>query len=106
MRECKASHHVNICDDEQIIPYKGKSHLKQYNPSKPHKWGYKVYVLCVSQGIAYNFEMHVGKIQPVSGMPDLGASSNIVLHLASIAPSNQNFKLYHDNWFTSTGLEI
>ena len=25
--------------DEQIIPLKGKSSLKQYNPKKPHKWG-------------------------------------------------------------------
>ena len=24
--------------DEQIIPFKGRSHLKQYNKKKPHKW--------------------------------------------------------------------
>uniref|UniRef100_A0A3B3S9X6 PiggyBac transposable element-derived protein domain-containing protein n=1 Tax=Paramormyrops kingsleyae TaxID=1676925 RepID=A0A3B3S9X6_9TELE len=96
----------HLSADEQTIPYKGKSHLKQYNPSKPHKSGYKVYLLCDSKGMAYNFEFHVGKIQPVSRMPDLGASSNIVLRVASIIPSYQNFKLYHDNWFTSIGLEV
>ena len=30
--------------DEQIIPFKGKGSLKQYNPKKPHKLGYKVAV--------------------------------------------------------------
>ncbi|MGH0137134.1 UNVERIFIED_CONTAM: hypothetical protein FKN15_015830 [Acipenser sinensis] len=45
-------------------------------------------------------------MSPVNGMPDLGASSNIVLKLANIIPQHQNFKLYHDNWFTSIGLEV
>uniref|UniRef100_A0A3B3RJN9 PiggyBac transposable element-derived protein domain-containing protein n=1 Tax=Paramormyrops kingsleyae TaxID=1676925 RepID=A0A3B3RJN9_9TELE len=92
MRSIPMTEHLSV--DEQTIPYKGK----------PHKWGYKVYLLCDSKGMAYNFEFHVGKIQPVSGMPDLGASSNIVLRVASIIPSYQNFKLYHDNWFTSIGI--
>ncbi|KAL6484584.1 hypothetical protein MHYP_G00066290 [Metynnis hypsauchen] len=104
MNNIAVDEHLSV--DEQIIPYKGKSRLKLYNPSKPHKWGYKVYLLCDSKGIAHNFEFHTGKIQPVIGMPDLGASSNIVLRVASIIPQGQNFKLYHDNWFTSTGLEI
>ena len=32
-----------LCIDEQLIPFKGKSQLKQYIPSKPHKWGYKFF---------------------------------------------------------------
>ncbi|KAL2083578.1 hypothetical protein ACEWY4_021351 [Coilia grayii] len=47
MRSIPMTEHLSV--DEQIIPYKGKSHLKQYNPSKPHKWGYKVYLLCDSK---------------------------------------------------------
>lgn len=39
-------------------------------------------------------------------MPDLCTSSNIVLHVASIVPPYQNFKLYYDNWLTSAGLEV
>ena len=30
-----------LCIDEQMVPFKGKSGLKQYNPQKPKKWGYK-----------------------------------------------------------------
>jgi len=29
--------HVSI--DEQIVPFKGRSCLRQYLPKKPHKWG-------------------------------------------------------------------
>lgn len=28
--------------DGQVIPFKGRSTVKQYLKSKPHKWGYKV----------------------------------------------------------------
>ncbi|KAF2886360.1 hypothetical protein ILUMI_19812 [Ignelater luminosus] len=31
--------------DKQMIPTKAQSTLKQYNPEKPHKWGYKTFVL-------------------------------------------------------------
>lgn len=44
--------------DEQIIPTKARSSLKQYNPKKPHKWGYKVFVL--SGGFSYNFDFYSG----------------------------------------------
>jgi len=30
-----------VCVDEQMVPFKGASSLKQYLPSKPHKYGYK-----------------------------------------------------------------
>lgn len=28
--------------DEQIVPFKGKTRLRQYVPNKPHKWGFKI----------------------------------------------------------------
>ena len=28
-----------LCIDEQMVPFKGRSFLKQYLPMKPHKWG-------------------------------------------------------------------
>ena len=33
----------NLCIDEQMIPFKGKSALKQYIPKKPYKWGFKFF---------------------------------------------------------------
>ncbi|XP_028657085.1 piggyBac transposable element-derived protein 3-like [Erpetoichthys calabaricus] len=90
-----------LCVDEQIVPFKGRSSMKQYIPSKPHKWGYKLFVLCDDKGIMYDFFIYSEKIEPVLGEPDLGASSNVVLKLAQSIPVGLNHLLYFDNWFTS-----
>jgi hypothetical protein len=37
--------------------------MKQYNPMKPHKWGFKIYVLAGTSGFLYNFEFYTGKSQ-------------------------------------------
>lgn len=93
-----------LCVDEQIVPFKGISSLKQYLPSKPHKWGYKIFSLCGADGFMYDFEVYTGKILLVPGEPDLGASSNIVLDLVKSVPTGINHLLYFDNWFTSLPL--
>ena len=67
-----------VCVDEQMVPFKGRSKLKQYVPSKPHKYGYKVFVLCDSSGIIHNFKVFTGRIAPPQNSPDLGPSSNIL----------------------------
>ena len=90
--------------DEQIVPFKGHSGLKQYNPNKPHKWGYKIFILCDSHGLVHNFEIYTGKIYPSREMPDIGPSGNIVLKLAEVIPRDKNHVLFFDNWFTSLKL--
>ena len=90
-----------LAADEQVIPFKGKSSLKTYNPKKPKKWGYKVYVLCGADGLIANFEFYTGKIEHVDGQPDLKASGNIVLCLLESVPRGLWHKLFTDNWFTS-----
>ncbi|GBP36150.1 Chimeric ERCC6-PGBD3 protein [Eumeta japonica] len=35
--------------DEQIIPTKSRSSMRQYNPKKPHKWGYKTLSLAAAK---------------------------------------------------------
>ncbi|GBP23668.1 PiggyBac transposable element-derived protein 4 [Eumeta japonica] len=37
--------------DEQIIPTKSRSSMRQYNPKKPHKWGYKTLSLAAVQDL-------------------------------------------------------
>lgn len=93
-----------ICIDEQIVPFKGRSSLKQYNPKKPHKWGYKLFVLCDSTGIVHNFQVYTGSISSVNGLPDIGSSGNIVLKLVENVPRNQGFLLFFDNWYSSLRL--
>lgn len=51
-----------LCVYEQIMPFKGKSSLKQYNTQKPKHWGYKVFVLTDNYVLTYNFELYTGAI--------------------------------------------
>ncbi|XP_065318907.1 piggyBac transposable element-derived protein 3-like [Gordionus sp. m RMFG-2023] len=96
--------------DEQICSTKARIHLKQYMPMKPHKWGFKFFILCGVSGFAYDFELYSGQENDSEKRPatepDLGASSNIVVRLSRTIPINQNFKLYFDNYYTSINLLI
>ena len=75
-------------------------------PNKPHKWGYRFFVLADSKGMTYDFLPYTGKIEPVNdkNIPDLKATANSELHLAQSIPNNHNHFLYFDNWFTSIPL--
>ena len=97
-----------LAADEKIIPFKDKTSLKQYNPKKPHKWGYKVFVLSGVSGFSYNFEIFTGKSDNICApdVPDMRASSNVVVRLARIIPNFCNYRLYIDNWFNSIPLQI
>ncbi|XP_065668111.1 piggyBac transposable element-derived protein 3-like [Hydra vulgaris] len=92
--------------DEQIILFKGRHLIKPYSPEKPHKWGFKVFVLSGVSG--YNFDVYCGGSDNIclENEPDLEASSNVVMRLARILPDGVNRKLYVDNWFNSIGLNV
>lgn len=104
MRLIPIEQHLSV--DEQIVPYKGKSGLKQYNPKKPKKWGYKFFCLAGASGIVYDFEVYCGSTNQPENLPDISASSNVVIRLAERIPKNQNFLLFYDNWFCSPALQI
>ncbi|GBO18512.1 PiggyBac transposable element-derived protein 2 [Araneus ventricosus] len=96
--------------DEQMCATKVKHHLRQYMKNKPHKWGYKLFVLCSTSGFAYNFEIYSGQENsPESRLPtepDLGASSNVVVKLTRDIPKNMNHKLYFDNYYSCVPLLV
>ncbi|KAK1170655.1 piggyBac transposable element-derived protein 3-like [Acipenser oxyrinchus oxyrinchus] len=91
--------------DEMIIPFKSRSFLKQYNKNKPHKWGMKVFVRAGASGMAYDFEVYIGKgTTKTNEKSSLGISGDIVVRLVQNLPSDQNIKIYFDNWFASYDL--
>ncbi|XP_055910902.1 piggyBac transposable element-derived protein 3-like [Eupeodes corollae] len=94
--------------DEQMCATKACNFLRQYLPNKPHKWGYKLLVLCDDKGFAYNFEVYSGTENAdqfrLPDEPDLGASSNIVVRLCRCVPRNKNYKVFFDNYYTSPEL--
>lgn len=93
--------------DEQICATKSRSILKQYMPKKPHKWGFKFFVLRGVSGFVYDFELYSGQengaLRPPNE-PDLGSASNVVVRLSRLIPRNQNHKLFFDNYFYSLPL--
>lgn len=53
----------HVCVDEQMCATKMKgSKIRQFMPNKPHKWGFKLFVLCDSSGFSYAFEVYTGVI--------------------------------------------
>jgi hypothetical protein len=77
--------------------------MKQCIKNKPHKWGYKVFTRCSSTGMMHDFEIYQGK-GTVTDEHGLGISGDIVIRLTSTLPSQMNFKVYFDNWFSSVAL--
>ena len=98
----------NLAVDEQIVPFKGYHSMKQYNPKKPHKWGFKVFVLSGASGFSYKFEVFTGASDNVCtpDEPDLGASSYLVVKLVRHLQEKCNYTPYIDNQFKRIGLNV
>ena len=81
--------------DEQIIPAKRKcSGIRQYNPKKPKKIGFKNFVRTGSSGIMYDFFLYSGKMknEKVTG-------PYAVEKLLEILP--KTVKMFFDSWFAT-----
>lgn len=107
---CSVPMEENMSLDEQLCPTKAISYLKQYLPLKPHKWGYKLFVLCGVSGYGYNFEIYTGnenkESQRFPKEPDFGATGNVVVRMSRKIPPNAHHKLFYDNYYTSLPVMI
>ncbi|XP_008186362.2 piggyBac transposable element-derived protein 1-like, partial [Acyrthosiphon pisum] len=100
----------HLAVDEQMCSTKARSSVKVYMPNKPHKWGYKLFVLSGASGFAYNFELFTGQENNSElrnkNEPDLGSSVNVVVRLGRVIPKHQNYKLFFDNYYTTLPLLV
>ncbi|XP_055307022.1 piggyBac transposable element-derived protein 1-like, partial [Sitodiplosis mosellana] len=95
--------------DEQMCRTKMKaSNIRQYMPKKPHKWGFKLFALCDSNGFCHAFEVYTGAKDNVvlENAPDLGAASNVVVRLTQGVPDFVNQIINCDNFFMKPALVI
>ncbi|XP_026316625.1 piggyBac transposable element-derived protein 4-like [Hyposmocoma kahamanoa] len=92
--------------DEQMCATKIGHFLKQYLPNKPHKWGFKLFVLCNLMGYAYRFQIYAGKEvdDRLPNEPDVGVVGQTVLKLLRMVPRHRNHIVYFDNYYTSLPL--
>lgn len=86
--------------DEAMIPYKGRSSLKQYLPKKPVKRGFKVMRAEAANGYVSGLEVYTGK---KGNAVEHGLGSSVVKHLSEDLHHTHRH-LYFDNLFSSVDL--
>ena len=93
----------NICVDEQLVAFRGRCPFRIYLPSKPGKYGIKVWVCCdVDTAYCSNFEVYTGK---TGRAPEVGQGERVVLQMtAHLAGSGRGCT--GDNFFTSSKLAL
>ena len=89
--------HKSLSIDESMVPYRGLHSAKQYIKGKPVKFGYKLWMLCSSDGFPYNFEIYCGKDS--SRTSPLG--SHVVKKMLGPVPNKSQHIVFFDNFFTS-----
>lgn len=96
--------------DEMMVPYKGKKagSLRQYLPSKPKKWGIKIFVRAGVSGFVYDFMVYTGKStfdgSTQTQGKEFGLGANVVLQLCKSIRNPSDCVVYFDNFFTSLRL--
>uniref|UniRef100_A0AAX7VMN6 PiggyBac transposable element-derived protein domain-containing protein n=1 Tax=Astatotilapia calliptera TaxID=8154 RepID=A0AAX7VMN6_ASTCA len=87
----------DICVDEQLVPFKGRCSFKQYMPSKPSKYGLKIWALCdVQTSYAWRLQVYTGK--SASANREINQGMRVVLELTE---GLQGHTVTTDNFFTS-----
>lgn len=82
--------------DEAMIPFKGRSSMKQYMPKKPIKRGFKIRVRAdASTGFTCQFEMYTGRQS--DSEPEIGLGGHVVKRLSRTL-SGKAYHLYCDNF--------
>ena len=86
--------------DESMIKFKGRLSFRQYLPSKPTKWGVKLWNMADSQtGYMHRFQVYSGK----EDGQEKGLTHRVVMDLCSHM-FGKNLRLYFDNFYTSVDL--
>ena len=88
--------------DEIMIPFKGRSGIKQYMRNKPHKWSFKLWGHSGASGTLLEFEVYqgAGNQQSEGSHSQLSKTTEKVLRMTSNVPESTNYKVFADNLFT------
>lgn len=104
IEKCRNNYEPNelLCIDEQLIPFRGRCPFRQYLPSKPDKYGMKLFLIVdclngyICDGIPY-----IGK--EANGIRSTGLAKNIVIKLCERF-YNSGRNITCDNFFTDFSL--
>lgn len=105
LQNCQSNYSVSehTTVDEMLVAFRGRCSFRQYIPSKPSKYGIKIFALVDAHTFyAYNLEVYVGKQPPGPYSVDNSGKEVVKRLCTAIAGSGRNVTT--DNWFTSKPL--
>ena len=85
------------CIDESMVAYRGLHSARQFIKSKPVRFGYKLWMLCGSNGFPYNFEIYCGKDETRK----IPLRSHVINTMIEPVVNTNCHILFFDNFFTS-----
>ncbi|XP_063231053.1 piggyBac transposable element-derived protein 4-like [Bacillus rossius redtenbacheri] len=87
--------------DEMLLSFRGRCGFRMYIPSKPGKYGIKVFALVdAKMYYTYNLEIYCGK-QPAGPYQDVSFKPSDIVERMCLPVSESGRNLTIDNWFTS-----
>ncbi|CAH2209962.1 jg3638, partial [Pararge aegeria aegeria] len=89
-----------IVIDESMMPFRGRISFRQYNPSKAHKYGLKIYKLCTEEGFVWNYVIYIGRDPEIA---DLDKPGSVVVQLCD-GLLDTGRVVVCDNFYNSVGL--
>lgn len=100
--------------DEMMVRFFGRTCLKQYLPSKPDRYGIKLWALCGANGYLFNLDVYCGKNDPSIGinLASCALGSRVVLQMVNPLLNSlskrklSDYHLYFDNYFSSPDLLV
>ncbi|XP_013771429.1 piggyBac transposable element-derived protein 4-like [Pundamilia nyererei] len=89
----------DICVDEQLVPFRGRCKFKQYIPTKPARYGLKIWAVCdVETSYAWRLQVYTGK---AGDRAEVNQGMRVALELTEGLQGNV---VTCDNFFTSFAL--
>lgn len=89
-----------VCIDETLVPFQGRLIFRQYIQNKRHKFGIKLFKLCLSRGYTYDLKVYCGKEAEGS---HASVPTQVVMQLLNRC-LDEGRTLCTDNYYTSVEL--
>lgn len=91
----------NVTIDEQLMPFRGRCPFWQYIPSKPAKYGIKIWAACdTTSSYAWNLQVYTGK--PDEGAPEKNQGMRVALDMSQ-GLSGHNIHMRQFFYLSQTG---
>jgi len=96
---------TDLCIDESLVYFRGRSSLKFYMPMKPHKWGFKFHMICESNShYVLDILFDAGKeYKDLITLPNHSFTESIIVRLTKYY-SHNNHIIYFDSWYSSLSI--